>query len=94
MALLVLEIGVLGALGTLVLASETLRRAERLERATGRVEALLDSLGRGAAPDTVSFGVDDVNVAWTLDGRGRVEIVATDREGGLLVRARSTVRLR
>lgn len=90
-ALLVLEIGVLGTLGTLVVASETLRRAERLERATGHAEAILDSLRRGASPDTVSLSFADVRIAWTVDAAGRVDLVATDRGGDALVRLRSRV---
>lgn len=90
-ALLVLEVGVLGALATMVVAAQTLRRAHRLDRATGRVEAVLDSLRGGASPDSASVLVDDVRIRWTVDADGDVEIGATDQEGSLLLRARSTV---
>lgn len=93
-ALLVLELGVLGVLGTMVVAAQTLRRAERLERASAGVEAILDSLRAGAAPDSASLGLDDVRIAWAVDELGRVEISATDEEGGPLVRARSRVPVR
>lgn len=92
-ALLVLEVGVLGALATMVVAAETLRRAQGLERATGRVEAVLDSLRGGASPDSSSVLFDDVRIRWTVDDEGDVEIDATDPEGSLLLRARSTVPL-
>lgn len=93
-ALFVLELGVLGVLGTLVLASETLGRAERLDRAASRAEAVVDSLSAGSAPDTVSQTLADVRVSWTVDGGGRVDLRATDRDGGLLLRVRSRVPVR
>lgn len=93
-ALLVLEIGVLGVLGTVVVAADTLRRAERLARASARVEATLDSLRRGASPDSASVALEDVRIEWVVDDRGRVEVTATDEHGGALVRARSRVPVR
>lgn len=93
MALLILEVGVLGALATMVVAAETLRRAHRLDRATGRVEAVLDSLRGGASPGSATVLVDDVRIRWTVDAVGDVEIGATDQEGSFLLRARSTVPL-
>lgn len=93
-ALLVLELGVLGVLGTMLVAAQTLRRAERLERASAGVEAILDSLRAGAAPDSASLALDDVRIAWAVDELGRVEISATDENGGPLVRARSRVPVR
>lgn len=92
-ALLVLEVGVLGALATMVVAAETLRKAHRLDRATGRVEAVLDSLRGGASPGSASVLVDDVRIRWTVDAGGDVDVGATDQEGSLLLRARSTVPL-
>jgi len=93
-ALVLLEVAVLGVLGTAVVASESLRRAERLERATGRVEALLDSLSRGASPDTVSESFADVRVAWSVDGLGHLVVHATDAGGGSLLTVESRVRIR
>lgn len=90
-ALIVLELGVLGVLGTLALASETLRRAERLERATSRVEALVDSLSAGSPPDTVMEAFADVRISWTVDDGGRLDLLATDEQGGTLLRIRSRV---
>lgn len=100
MALLVLELSVVGVLGTLTLANRTLRRAEQLERAATRVEALLDSI-RGAPPVTASAVPDsgfsasgDVRVHWWLDSGGDVRVVATDLAGGQLVRVRARVGVR
>lgn len=46
-ALVVLEIAVLGVLGTLLAASDAWRRAEQVERDVGRFASVVDSL-RGA----------------------------------------------
>lgn len=90
-ALIVLELGVLGVLGTLVVASETLRRAERLERATSRADAVVDSLAGGSVPGTVTQASADVRISWTVDDAGRVDLLATDQDGGVLLRVRSRV---
>ena len=90
-ALLVLQLGVLAALATLVHASQVSRRAETLERATTRVESVLDSLAAGATPDTVDVASDLFRLRWTVDGTGRLRIDVVDRAGAVLVEARSTV---
>ncbi|MFQ5536170.1 MAG: hypothetical protein ACE5GJ_01840 [Gemmatimonadota bacterium] len=54
-AVVILEVGILGAVGTLILAHRTLAQAWRMEAATAQAVLLLDSLertpaaGRGAA---------------------------------------------
>ncbi|NNF14299.1 MAG: type II secretion system protein [Gemmatimonadetes bacterium] len=93
-ALLVLEMAVVGVLGTMALAARTLHRAERLEAATGRAEAVLDSLRRGASPASGMDAFDDVSMAWTVDTVGRVELEAVDERGGLLLAVRTRVPLR
>lgn len=90
-ALLVLEVAVLGVLGTLVLAERTARRAERLARATGRVEVLLDSLAAGATPGSRRESFDDVRLEWSVDSVGRALLEARDEEGGLLLRTHTRV---
>lgn len=93
-ALVVLELAVLGVLGTLVIASETLRRAERLERATGRAEAVLDSLRGGASPGDGSATFGDVRLDWIVDDGGALRLTAIDENGGALVNVRSHVPIR
>ena len=90
-ALLILQTGVMAVLGTLVLSSGTLRRAERLERATGAAEAILDSLWVGARPDTSSRELGDVALEWRVGVDGEVTIEARDERGGELLVLRSTV---
>ena len=48
MALVVVEVGLLGVLGSLILAAQTLSRAELLERGTAEVHRVYDSLSYGA----------------------------------------------
>jgi type II secretory pathway pseudopilin PulG len=82
-ALLVLEVAVVGLVGTLVLASSTLTRAETLEQAVATAEGVLDSLARGAAgADSSSF--PGGTVAWSVGDSGRVALRATDAAGSTL----------
>lgn len=93
-ALLVLEMAVVGVLGSVVFAGRTLRRAERLEAATGRAEAVLDSLKWGASRGSGTDAFDDLSVAWTVDTLGRVQLTALDEHGGVLMALRTRVPLR
>jgi len=89
-ALLILEVGVVGVLGTLVLANRTLRRAERLERASALSEAMLDSLGGGAArAGSGKVVVGDVHLDWSVDSTGTVDLSAVDEHGVSVLSARS-----
>jgi len=88
-ALLVLEVAVVGSVGALVLASQTLARAEALERAVATTEGVLDSLAR-----TRSAGADSVilaagTVSWTVDDSGRVALRAVDPKGEVVLDVRS-----
>ena len=88
-ALLVLEVGVVGVVGALVLASSTLARAEALERAVATTEGILDSRAR-----TRSAGADSVlypagRVSWSVDDSGRVAVRATDPKGEVILDVRS-----
>ena len=94
LALIVLEIGVLGIAGTLYLASTTLRRAETLERAVARAEGVLDSLGRGAEPGAGRASFSAGEVAWSVGDSGQVEVHATGPTGALLFRVRSILPVR
>jgi type II secretory pathway pseudopilin PulG len=75
-ALLVLELAVVGAVGMLVLASATLSRAERLERAAARAEGVLDSLALTATPidGTVSYEAGEIR--WVVGAGGELRLVA------------------
>lgn len=80
-ALVVLEVGLLGTVGTVVLASRILSSAEQRERAVVQTGLLLDSLagvaGAGSGLRSGEWG----EVAWTRDGRGRIEVEVTPRGG-------------
>ena len=74
-ALVVLEVGLLGVVGTLLVAAGTLREAERLEWAAAEVQRVYDSLavgppapGEGRVPS--AFG----EVRWNAGVQGRVRI--------------------
>ena len=85
-ALLVLEVAVVGLVGSLVLASATLTRAESLERAVATAEGVLDSLSRAA-----NIGADSVPhagggiVRWSMDDSGRVRLQATEASGASVI---------
>lgn len=86
-ALVLLEIGVLGVVGTLLLATRTLTDAELTTRAAAAAALVADSL------ETHGFmepGVDSFPggiVRWEVVGDpGRTVVVATDGHGEMLVR--------
>jgi type II secretory pathway pseudopilin PulG len=84
-ALLVLEVAVVGMVGSLVLAASTLTRAETLEMAVANAEGLLDSLSRAAGPATDSVVYDGGKIAWSIDDSGRVSVRAVDAVGEVLL---------
>lgn len=91
-ALLVLEIAVVGVLGSLVLASEVSRRARDIERSVVAFQSALDSL-RGVdpsaiTPDSVVF--DESVARWSVSDDGWLILSAAGREGPDV---RSVVRL-
>lgn len=73
-ALLIFQVGLLGVVGTLVLASRTVGRAVRLEGAVAEVESVLDSLshvaGRGPGIRQTPGGT----LTWSLDADGEVSL--------------------
>lgn len=74
-ALVVLEVGLLGVVGTLVLAARTLVRAEAREVGTAEVERVLDSLlAAGPVDGEGSVSVTAGEVAWSAAG-GRIRLV-------------------
>jgi Tfp pilus assembly protein PilV len=90
-ALLVLEVAVVGVVGALALASSTLTRAEALERAVAEAQGVLDSLSgtRGVSADSAArpWGT----VAWSVDDSARVGVRAVARTGEVLLDVRSVL---
>ena len=74
-ALVIFEVGLLGVVGTLVLASRTVAQASLLERAVGEVESLVDSLsgspGVGPGQRTTLGG----SISWSVDAAGAASVV-------------------
>jgi Tfp pilus assembly protein PilV len=85
LALLVLEIGVLGVAGTLLLASTTLTRAETLERAVARAEGVLDSLRSDGAPGLGGAPFAAGEVVWSVGDSGRMDLRAIGPNGEILL---------
>lgn len=90
-ALLVFEIAVVGIVGTLVLASSTLTRAETLERAVATAEGVLDSLAHVDVVVTDSVKLPTARVTWTVDESGRIRLRATDDADRLMFELESVV---
>ena len=84
-ALFVLEVAVVGMVGSLVLAAAHLRRAETIEMAVAGAEGLLDSLSRveSAAADTLAYSGG--TIAWSVDDSGRVSVRALDTRGDVVL---------
>jgi len=91
-ALLVLEIAVVGLVGSFVLAATTLTRAETLEMAVASAEGLLDSLTRADTAATDSVAYDGGRITWSVDDSGRVSVRALDSAGEVLLDLSSFVR--
>lgn len=75
-ALVVLEVGLLGVVGTLLLAARTLTRAELEEAGTAEVERVFDSLvaaGATSGGGTVPLRVGAVR--WTATAGGGLRLV-------------------
>ncbi len=90
-ALFITEVAALGVMGSLVIASETMRRAETLEHATARAEGVLDSLRAGVGPGAGERLFSGGKVAWLVDPRGVVELTAVDVGGRRLLELRTRV---
>jgi type II secretory pathway pseudopilin PulG len=69
-ALVVVEVGLLGVLGSLILAARTLSRAEILERGTAEVHRVYDSLSAGAFAGAGELEVPPGWVQWTVGAGG------------------------
>ncbi|GMV07129.1 MAG: hypothetical protein AMXMBFR53_34040 [Gemmatimonadota bacterium] len=80
-AVVVLEVGLLGVVGTLVLAARELEGAQRLERAVSAMEAIYDSLrASGAGGGEGYTRLEGGGVAWEVGGGGALR-VEYERDG-------------
>lgn len=85
-ALVVLEVCVVGVASMLTLASRTLARAERLEAAVATVEGVLDSLRAIPAPVDGRRGLASGGViVWIVGPDGAVTVRAESVDGRTLV---------
>lgn len=74
-ALVVLEVGLMGVVGTLLLAAGTLTRARRTDEATAALERIYDSLTvGGVAAGSGRVVLDGAEVRWTATGSGRLTL--------------------
>ncbi len=85
MALLVLEVGILGAVGVLLLASETLTHAEVVERGVLEAEAALDSLQAGVFPTSGLRERPDGTLSWKTSVEGTVRVRYRSHAFGVVI---------
>jgi type II secretory pathway pseudopilin PulG len=90
-ALLVLEIAIVGTVSTLLLASSTLARAEAIERIVATSEGLVDSLAHGAATGADSLRASWGRVVWVVDSARNLRVTAVGPSGDTVVDVRSVV---
>ena len=83
-AILVLEVGVLAAVGTMSVAVTNLARAERLERAVASSEGVLDSLAGVAGATSGASTLAGAEIEWSVDTDGVVALRALDPDGDVL----------
>lgn len=83
-ALVVLEVGLLGVVGTLWLAERTLTGAEILERGVGVMEGVYDSLSSEAAPSDGWRPSPPGQVRWRVSGSD-AHLALLDGRGDTLV---------
>ncbi|MCG6954802.1 MAG: prepilin-type N-terminal cleavage/methylation domain-containing protein [Gemmatimonadetes bacterium] len=78
-AIVVLEVGLLGVVGTLVLAAGNMRRAVSLERAVTEVELVYDSLTSAPSSGSGTASVPGGRLRWSVstDGTVRVDALAS-----------------
>ena len=74
-ALVILEVGLLGVVGTLVLASKTIATASLLERAVGQVEAVLDSLSQAGGVGGGNRVAPGGSVSWSVRPDGTASVM-------------------
>ena len=92
-ALLLLQVAVVGAVGTLVLASRTLGEAEHVERAVLAAEGLLDSLAGSGSAKSGSRALAGGELEWFVDSVGGVLVRASRGDGRIWLELTSAVAL-
>jgi type II secretory pathway pseudopilin PulG len=90
-ALMLMELAVLAAAGTLVLASRSMAEAEHLERAVMEAEGVLDSLSGVVAPTGGSRPYAGGGIDWLVDSAGVVLLTVTSAEGEIRLEVTSAV---
>jgi prepilin-type N-terminal cleavage/methylation domain-containing protein len=93
-ALVLLEVAVVGALGWVLAATERLGRAERLERSTMAAVAVLDSLATGAGTGVDSARIPEGWVRWAVDSGGDLRVETFSEDGVALLGLESWVDVR
>jgi Tfp pilus assembly protein PilV len=74
-AVVIFEVGVLGVVGTLLLASRVATRAEAIERAVATAEGVMDSLlVAGNAAGTGERVIDGGRLIWRVDAEGWITL--------------------
>ncbi len=87
-ALVVVEVGLLGVVGTLYLAAVTLARAERTERGVAQLERLYDSLAAVRHPGPGVLETPSGTSRWWVEGdRVRLEFSAAGDSASVVVEA-------
>lgn len=93
-ALLLLEVAVLAAAGTLAVSSRMLAEAEQLERAVSAAEGVVDSLAALEFPVGASRPFVGGELEWLVDASGTVVLRAVSPDGRVLLEVTSAVRRR
>ena len=87
-ALVILEVGLLGVAGTLVVASRTVARASLLERGVGALEAVVDSLSVDGAVGSGGRPIAGGWVTWTVTSDGAITAAFTGADDDMHVTVR------
>ena len=82
-ALVLLEVAVVGAVGTLAVASRTLAEAEHLERAVLEAEGVLDSLAGVPGAESGSRVYAGGRLEWLVDPGRDVVLTAVGSDGAV-----------
>jgi type II secretory pathway pseudopilin PulG len=90
-ALVVVEVGLLGVLGSLLLAAQMLSQAEMLERGTAEVHRVLDSLSTGALVGKGEREVSPGWLQWTVGAGGEAFVTFGLRRDSAMVRVEGRV---